>query len=177
MIKDLREDDKKNCMDMFMPPGVIRSKETNIKQKSNVSRFIRQAIPQHDIIIRDPVDSRHNALGDNAASLAKQTGMYPTEKSKAQKDPPARDIYGKKAAEVNPFQGIIDKYQVTTHTQKANDINFEDMFKDHLPPEAVDLADFVKDLSNKNVSKGAKDIEKWNNEGRIRLKWAENLLP
>jgi hypothetical protein len=51
------------------------------------------------------------------------------------------------------------------------------MFKDHLPPEAVDLADFVKDLSNKNVSKGKKDIENWKKEGATRLKFAENLLP
>ena len=51
------------------------------------------------------------------------------------------------------------------------------MFKDHLPPEAVDLADFVKDLSNKNVSKGKKDIENWKKEGSTRLKFADNLLP
>jgi len=43
------------------------------------------------------------------------------------------------------------------------------MFKDHLPPEAVDLADFVKDLSSKNVSKGLKDIDEWNKKGKVRL--------
>lgn len=96
-------------------------------------------------------------MGDNTMALGKQTSMFPGEKAKT-KQAPERDIYGKKKEEANVYQNLIDINTVGHHTAKANEINFEEMFKDHLPPEAVDLADFVKDLSNKNVSKGKNDI-------------------
>ena len=46
-----------------------------------------------------------------------------------------------------------------------------------MPPEAVDLNDFVANLTNKNISKGMVDIAKWNQEGTRRLKWAQTLCP
>ena len=45
MIKDMTEEGKKNCMDMYIPPGVVRSKVTKIGQKSNIPSYIKRAIP------------------------------------------------------------------------------------------------------------------------------------
>lgn len=53
MIKDMTEEGKKNCMDMYIPPGVVRSKVTKIGQKSNIPSYIKRAVPQNDIFIRE----------------------------------------------------------------------------------------------------------------------------
>lgn len=45
MIKDMREDEKKNCMDMYCPPGIVRVKATKIGQVSKISKEIKRAIP------------------------------------------------------------------------------------------------------------------------------------
>ena len=31
LVKDLGPEQKANCIDMYMPPGIVRSKETGIK--------------------------------------------------------------------------------------------------------------------------------------------------
>ena len=60
----MTEEGKKNCMDMYIPPGVVRSKPTKIGQKSVISGYIKRAIPQSEIFIRDAQDARP-AMGDN----------------------------------------------------------------------------------------------------------------
>jgi len=49
---------------------------------------------------------------------------------------------------------LIDKNQVDyNHPKKAWEVDFEKLYQDHLPSEAVDLKDFVENLNSKNINK------------------------
>jgi hypothetical protein len=48
---------------------------------------------------------------------------------------------------------------------KASEVDFEKLYQDHLPNEAVDLKEFVENLNSKNINKGQSDINKWKKEG------------
>ena len=52
LIKDLNTDHRQNCLDMYVPPGIIRCKQTKIQQQSKLPKYIRQAQPSDTIYIR-----------------------------------------------------------------------------------------------------------------------------
>ena len=79
-VKDMNEEGKKNCCDMYMPPGIIKAKPTKMNVASKLPGAIKKAVPNENIYIRQVKDTRMSGfgnLGENAVQLAKQTGMFP----------------------------------------------------------------------------------------------------
>ena len=77
-------------------------------------------------------------MGDNAAALAKQGGMYPSKKPTEKADKLAGQP-SRKGAAYNQWQHVIDGNQVQTVQKKAGDVNFEELFKDSLPADVFEL--------------------------------------
>ena len=51
-LKDLTVEQKQSNVEMFLPPGIVKRKETSIKQDSKISDHIKTTMPMDKIFIR-----------------------------------------------------------------------------------------------------------------------------
>ena len=65
---------------------------------------------------------------------------------------------------------------VSTRQENPNQLNFEELFQENLPPEARDLDDYVKKFKDKDTSKD-KEIEKYKRNAEEKLRRVRNLVP
>ena len=66
--------------------------------------------------------------------------------------------------------------QVHTKPENPNGLNFQELYQENLPPEAKELDDYVKKFKDKDTSKD-KEIQKYQNNAREKLRRVQNLVP
>ena len=124
---------------MYIPPGIVNDKSKKF------SAEIRLAIPQDNVYIRKKDDRGNKNAKDGKSSKVKSVHINnAASKSKIS----GQDV----KKEAHPLEDQFER-------RNGNNVDFEKEFQDNLPPEAIDLKNFVKGIKDKDPNKD-KDLEK-----------------
>ena len=141
---------------MYIPPGIV------IDKLKKFSAEIRMAIPQDNVYIRKKEERTKLPNKDGKSSKAKSVTYNQSVKKTT--------ISGQDAKkEPHPLEEQFDK-------ENGNNVDFEKLFQDNLPPEAIDLQHFVAGIKDKDPNKD-KDLEKIQKNARDHLNRVVNLVP
>eukprot|EP00347_Sterkiella_histriomuscorum_P003672 403363386 len=195
-LKDLPNDTKKEYMEMYRPPGIIRSQETNIQAKPAIDDKITYAVPNSKLFRRGKDNERKdnnfnnndragylqmqqqqqqlaNMMGGTIGSLA---GGNNNQNNNNLLNPNMDNMRGGNGVVNNLFKKLEDVLYIHTKAENPNGLNFQELYQENLPPEARELDDYVKKFKDKDTSKD-KEIQKYQNNAREKLRRVQNLVP
>ncbi|CDW72693.1 UNKNOWN [Stylonychia lemnae] len=161
-LKDIPNDAKKEYLEMYRPPGIIKTIETAINAKTLLEDKVVNTVPMRNLYRRgkdEKKDERNERIMGNTIS-------------------------GQGAAQAynagNDQKGITQKYQevfqVHVRPENPNGLNFQELYQENLPPEARELDDYVKKFKDKDTSKD-KEIQRYQNNAKEKLRRVQNLVP
>lgn len=171
---------------MYIPPGVVRTHETSIEKPMILPHDIRSAIPKSTMYKRVKMQR----------SISTKTAMFVSQPTRITQMPAATPAKLMKAtSSLKPQQEQIERnistapagqgrspaffrdngLEVQTTTESANVINFEKLFQDQLPLEAVNLGEFLRKYKEKDESQEF-DITSKKRAANDKLEWCCNIL-
>ncbi len=170
-----REEITRKCQEIYQPPGIVRAVESSLKKNSTLLNEIKNAVPSDNIFKRLKVEQRisasHKVFGNLLANTKKSGFSVLKSKPTRQVE---RDVHT--APDRERIQSLFKELEVKYDKEPANEVNYDWLFQDNLPAEAIDLREFLRKYKGEDESKEF-DLETTRKSAFSKFQWASSFIP
>ena len=156
-----------------MPPGIVKTKNTKYDRDCRLDRDIRLSEPKDSIAIRRKISSRQNNRAHQTAT--KVHSLMSKESVKFGKG--SKQVAEKKDDEQLAMEEVQKNLmEVAYDRQPASNVDFEHLYKDKLPEDAIELQEYVKSIKeNKDIDEDI--VKEAVKQGHIMLDMIMKIVP
>jgi hypothetical protein len=146
-----------------------------LKKNSTLLNEIKNAVPSDNIFKRLKVEQRisasHKVFGNLLANTKKSGFSVLKSKPTRQVE---RDVHT--APDRERIQSLFKELEVKYDKEPANEVNYDWLFQDNLPAEAIDLREFLRKYKGEDESKEF-DLETTRKSAFSKFQWASSFIP